>query len=61
MIPALLGIDRRPDTSPHEIQARMINLLNEAAQNAALVARGPQYAEQYRLATTPNPDRLPDR
>jgi hypothetical protein len=38
----------------------MINLLEEAARNAALVARGPQYEEQYRRAVTPNPGRLPD-
>jgi len=60
MIPALLGIDRHPDTSRKEIDRRMINLLKEAAQNKALAVREPQYEQQYERAITPDPKRLPD-
>ncbi|MRI57570.1 hypothetical protein D8770_27140 [Methylobacterium sp. DB1607] len=60
MIPALLGIDREPATPAEKIRRRMVNLLEYAAKNAALNARGPQYQAQYTAATTPRPDRLPD-
>lgn len=61
MIPALLGIDRQPDTSAAETARRMINLLRLGAENAALRERRDQYEEQYRRATTPDPERLPDQ
>lgn len=60
MIPALLGIDRHPETPAESIDRRMINLLKLGAQNAALRMRKDQYETQYRLATTANKERLPD-
>jgi hypothetical protein len=60
MIPALLGIDRRPDTPQAEIESRMVNLLRVAAPNAAMAKQGDSYRRQYARATTPNSDRLPD-
>jgi len=60
MIPALLGIDRKPETTPAEIQSRMVNLLEIAAPNAAMARQGDRYRLQYARATTPDPARLPD-
>lgn len=61
MIPALLGIDREPSTPTEEIQSRMVNLLEIAAPNAAMAARGNRYREQYSKAITADPRRLPDQ
>lgn len=58
MIPALLGIDREPQRGA-ETEARMINLLEGAASNAAMELQGDQYWLQYRSATAPDPARLP--
>jgi adenylate kinase len=60
MIPALLGIDRAPESPSSEIEARMINLLDVAAPNAAMSQQGDQYRDQYKRATTPDPKRLPN-
>lgn len=60
MIPALLGIDRRAETTATDIARHMINLLDIAAPNAAMALHGDAYRRQYAVATTPNPSRVPD-
>jgi hypothetical protein len=59
MIPALLGIDSDPQRSLK--LRRVINLLELAAPNAAMLTQGDAYRRQYRIATTPNPNRVPEQ
>ncbi len=60
MIPALLGIDSDANRVA-EVPSRVINLLELAAPNAAMLTQGDAYRRQFRNATTPNPGRLPEQ
>lgn len=55
MIGSLLGLqgDDKSKPSTQEVQRRVINLLELAAENAALRAHRAQYEEEFRKATTP--------
>lgn len=60
MIPALLGIDDDPKRVV-EVSRRVINLLELAAPNAAMLTQGGAYRRQFTNATTPNPQRVPEQ
>jgi hypothetical protein len=57
MIPALLGIDRRPSVTEADVSKHLINLLDVAAPNGAMALHGNAYKQQFTVATTPNPSR----
>lgn len=57
MIPALLGIDRKPPVDPHWRQKHVVNLLDIAVQTGALSKRERVYRDRFARATTPDPDR----
>jgi hypothetical protein len=57
MIPALLGIDRAPDLA-NDIAQHVLNLLEIAAPNRALLEQRDAYLSQYQRVTTPDPRRV---
>lgn len=60
MIPALLGIDSDPALAKG-VPDRVINLLDLAAPNAAMLTQGDAYRRQFHKATTSHPERLPEQ
>ncbi len=60
MIPALLGIDSDPALAK-DVPGRVINLLDLAAPNAAMLTQGDAYRRQFQKATTSHPERLPEQ